>query len=449
MYIKNGKFLVLGLGKSGYYACKLILDRGGKCAFFDQGKSSAIMERKLSLEKLGATEVKSDAFSAVKWCDQVVISPGIPIDNEIAVFAKKNGKAVISELDLGLGLVTAPIVAVTGTNGKTTTATLINEIVRCAGLKSQLLGNIGEPVTKHIGEIDDDTVCVTEVSSFQMESTRKLCPHIAVELNVTPDHLERHYTLDNYVYLKRKLLQNSTNTEFAVLNYDDLNVRAFARQTKAKCVFFSVKYKVEGAYVSEGKIYYFDKPVMPLDVIKTVGEHNVSNTLASVCVAKLLNIADEAICQAVGNFYGVRHRMEKVYAVDEISYIDDSKATNVDSTIKAIKCMKEPTVIILGGKDKGLDYNELFSALKDSSVIHAVLTGENKNKMLEYAVNSDYKNVSVANDFENAVTLAKKACPVGGNVLLSPATSSFDCFKNFEERGDSFVRIVKKINESI
>lgn len=448
MYIKNSKFLILGLGKSGYYACKLILEKGGKCVFFDQGKTQALNERKQSLESLGATEVKNDVFSAVKWCDHVVISPGIAIDNEIAVYAKKLNKAIISELDLGLEFVVSPVVAVTGTNGKTTTSTLINEILKQAGIKSQLLGNIGEPVTKYIGKIEDDTICVTEVSSFQMEATRKLCPHIAVELNVTPDHLERHYTLQNYVYLKRKLLQNMTNSEYAVLNYDDLNVRGFSKHTRAKCVYFSLKYKVDGAYVQDGEIYYKDKPVMSLEAIKLAGEHNVSNTLASVCVAKLLNVADDAIYNAVSCFYGVKHRMEKVCSAHEISYIDDSKATNADSTIKAVKSMKEPTVIILGGKDKGLDYNELFSELKNSTVIHAVLTGENKNKMLEYAVNCDYKNVSVANDFENAVALAKKACPVGGNVLLSPATSSFDSFKNFEERGDSFVKIVKKINEN-
>lgn len=447
MYISKTNFLVIGLAQSGFHATKELLKRGAKCMVYDESEAPHILKNKEVLLTMGAVDAQSDVNSAVGWADVVVLSPGIPIDHRLPVTAKRMKKRIIGELELGSMLIRSPMVAVTGTNGKTTTCSLISSVLEKNGTKCLAVGNIGTPVCAHVDELDEDAVAVVEVSSFQLETVSSFCPHIAVLLNVTPDHLSRHYNMDNYVYLKRRILSNMRESEFAVLNYDDEIISSFSDKIRCKPVFFSTKHEVDGAYISDGKLFFRGEYVMDKADVPLSGEHNVENVLACICAAKLLKIENGAIADGIKNFCGVKHRIELIGEIEGIRFFNDSKATNVDATVKALESMTEPTVVILGGKDKGLDFDKLFEEIAKSEVVHAVLTGETRFRMLESAKKCGFNDLTLTKNFESAIKIAFMECPTGGNVLLSPAASSFDMFSCFEERGEEFTRIVGNMNE--
>ena len=447
MLIKNQTFTVVGLSVSGKSAAQALLDRGAKVYIYDDGRSKRIEKTALFLAERGAVIAES-VTDAIEKSDVVVVSPGIPIDTPYLVAARRSGKRITGELELGYTLSRATFVAVTGTNGKTTTCSLIYHVLMAAKKNAELVGNIGTPVCDKLKELTEDTFAVTEVSSFQLETVHTFCPHIAAVLNVTPDHLDRHYTMENYVYLKKRILANMRESEFAVLNHDDEIGRGFAEGTRAKVVWFSTeKDRTDGAYLKEDGFYYNGEKVADLDKLTLTGEHNKQNALAAIAVLKLIGIKNEDIAKGFATFKGVRHRMELVYTKNGVKYYNDSKSTNVDSTLKAVASMTEPTVIILGGKDKDLDYEELFDRLKKSCVVHAVIMGENRYKLLDCANRAGYKKLSVSSSFESAVKIAKIEARNNGSVLLSPACASFDMFSGYEERGREFERIVKAINE--
>ena len=447
MLISKSNFLIVGIAKSGLSATKQLLLRGGKCMVYDDSNSDFISKSIQELLMLGAVDARTDIDSAINWCDIVVISPGVPIDHKIPLTAKRLRKRVIGELELGSLLIKSPIIAVTGTNGKTTTCSMLTEILNKAGEKAISVGNIGSPICENVDNLTENTYAVTEVSSFQLESVHSFCPHIAVVLNITPDHLSRHYNMDNYVYLKKRILTNMRESEFCVLNYDDEKVREFSKTARCKVVFFSLKEKISGCYVVDGNIYYMGEFIMPTSEIALSGAHNLENVLASICVSKILDIDTSAICDAVENFNGVKHRIELVKEIDGIKFYNDSKATNPDATIKAINSMTVPTVVILGGKDKGLSFDELFKKISSSCITHAVLTGENRYSLLDSSKRSGFDSVTVTGDFESAVKIAEMECEKGGAVLLSPASSSFDMFSGFEARGEAFIKIVLSLDE--
>ena len=282
----------------------------------------------------------------------VLLSPGVAIDHEIPVRAKKLGKRIIGELELAAELCVAPVIAVTGTNGKTTTCTMIDDILKNGGEKPILCGNVGTPFSSVLDKITDDTLVVLETSSFQLETVSRFAPHVAVITNITPDHLSRHYNMENYIYLKGKILANLRESEYAVLNYDDGIVREFGEKTRAKVVYFSAQNEVNGAYVSDDKIFYKGKYVTDIKSLPVGGEHNVLNLLAAVCVAEIVGMTEEAICSGIKEFKGVKHRIQYIRTVNGADYYNDSKATNADATMKAIDSMNKPTTLILGGKDK-------------------------------------------------------------------------------------------------
>ncbi|MBP5308734.1 MAG: UDP-N-acetylmuramoyl-L-alanine--D-glutamate ligase, partial [Clostridia bacterium] len=298
------------------------------------------------------------------------------------------------------------------------------------------------PFASKLAETNEETVAVTEVSSFQLETMNAFTPHVAVITNVSEDHLSRHYNMQNYVYLKSKILFNLRESEYAVLNYDDYVVRGFADKTKGKVIFFSAREKVDGAYVADEKIYFRDQPVLDREVIKVEGEHNLYNVLAAVAAGKILKIPDAAIAEAVAEFKGIKHRIEFIGSVNGVDYYNDSKATNVDSTLKALEAMKKPTVLLLGGKDKGQDFDVLFKACADRNVVKTILFGETRYKMLKSAERAEYGNFCVATNFFSAVNLARSEAEEGQNVLLSPACASFDEFSGYEQRGEKFAEIV-------
>ena len=447
MNVKNQTFFVLGVSKSGCAVAEHVLAKGGKCYIFDQLDSEKVKTNKNNLLLKGAINVLEENVDQIlEIIDVLVVSPGVPINHEIAVKAKRKGKYIIGELEFAYQIKTPLTVAVTGTNGKTTTCTLINEILKKEGLNSFLLGNVGEPVTAKNNEIADDSLCVVEVSSFQLETVNSFCPHISCVLNIAPDHLERHYSMENYVFLKKRIFKNQREGEYCILNYDDLVVRNFDRETRAKTVWVSCREKVNGAYLLDGNLYYKDEIIISENEIVLKGEHNLYNVLFAIGVAKLLGVSNQSIISVLKTFKGVRHRIETVENKDGVTFYNDSKATNVASTLSAVKTMEKPTVLILGGSEKGECFDELFSAIKNSMIKQVVITGATRFKMLESAKKMNYESVSLTPDFESAVKLATILAGSGENVLLSPACASFDCFNGYEERGEKFEKIVRNLD---
>ncbi len=339
------------------------------------------------------------------------------------------------------------IIGVTGTNGKTTTCTMIDSVLKSAGINSVLCGNIGTPFISKVDKECEDSVFVVETSSFQLETVSAFCPHVAVITNVTPDHLSRHYNMENYLYVKSRILKNLQESEYAVLCYDDPLVQKLGEKAKAKILYFSAKTKVNGCYVESGKIYFKGKEIADLQDLPISGEHNILNFMATVCVAIAIGLSSEVIIQGIKSFKGVRHRIQHVATKRGVDYVNDSKATNIDATCKAIDTVLKPTVLILGGKDKGIAFDSLFEKIKCSRVKSVILTGESRYRLLDGALKAGYQNVSMVADFYTAIDLARLVAVDGDCVLLSPACSSFDMFSDFEQRGDEFVRYVESFNE--
>ena len=442
MYPKQTSFLIIGTKKSGYSSAKLLLEKGAIVYFYDDSPSQSALKNQEELISLGAKKL-DDISKGVDVADVLVLSPAVPIDSEVAIKFKEYGKRIIGELELGSYFITAPIIAVTGTNGKTSVCSIVSHVLSESKIKNVLVGNIGVPITGKIKDITEDTFVVTEVSSFQLETTAKFTPHIACVLNLTEDHLNRHYTMQNYAYVKSKLVLNLRESEYAVLNYDDDIVSDFSEKTRANVIWFSTREKVDGAYLENNDLKYDDEKIISTTELKLSGEHNISDVLASICILKLVGVSNLEIHNALTTFKGVKHRIELVYEKNGVSFYNDSKATNVDATIKAINSMKKPTVLILGGYDKGLDYLELMKAVKENEFIKkVVLTGASSKTMFDCAMKEGVLEVSVIKEFTLAVRVAYKLAEEGWNVLLSPATSSFDEFSGFEERGEKFVEIV-------
>ncbi len=446
MYYKFTSFLVVGLKKSGVSATKLLLSKGAEVFVYDDAITNSVKNSLEELLTLGAKKLDT-LENAENNIDVLVLSPAVPIDCDIAVKFRENGKRIIGELELGSYFITSPIVGVTGTNGKTSVCSIVSHVLSQVDIKNVLVGNIGTPITSKLNEITDDTVVVTEVSSYQLETAYRFLPHIACVLNLTEDHLSRHYTMENYAYVKSKILLNLTESEFAVLNYDDAIVKQMEDSTNANVTWFSTREEVDGAYLKGDVIYFFNDEIINVNNLNVSGEHNVADVLASVCILRLLGVAVSEIASGLTTFKGVKHRIELVREFNGISFYNDSKATNVDATIKAINSMKKSTVLILGGYDKGLSYTELMKAIKSSEYIKkVVLTGASSKKMFDDAISEDVCEVSVITDFTLAVRVAYRLAEKDFNVLLSPATSSFDEFSGFEERGEKFIEIVNSLN---
>lgn len=448
MYFKGQKFFVAGMSVSGESSARFLLERGAEVYIYDDVISDAVSAIMNDLKELGAHVVSADSLdSAVQKCDILVISPGIPIDTALPIAFRKQGKPIIGEEELAAMFLRATSVAVTGTNGKTTTVTMLGEMLNKTGNKCVACGNNGNPLIREVEDLTFNDFAVLEISSFQLETLSSLRPHIAVITNISEDHLNRHYNMENYVFLKSKILRNLRESEFAVLNYDDPMVRGFAANTKAKVVYFSIQSKVDGAYYENGSLYFRGEKFFEVNDLTISGVHNVYNALACVAVAGILKLDKKKAGDAICAFKGVRHRIEKIREVNGVTYIDDSKGTNVDATLKAVQSMKVPTVLMLGGKDKGDDYSPLFEGLNSSTVVHAVIYGENRFKMLNAAIKSGFTSFSLCSEFKAAFSLAEFTAKPGQAVLLSPASASFDGFSNYEERGKAFKELVEKINE--
>lgn len=458
MKYKGEKFLIYGLKKSGTESAKYLLSVGAEVGLYDDDESVFQTELVLSLVEKGAKIVDcikeneenyEERKNNLLYYSVVVVSPAVRIDSPLLVYLKRSGKMIIGELELAYLSIKSPVVAVSGTNGKTTVCNLIKKVFDISGESAYLVGNVGTPVISVAKTATETDVLVTEVSSFQLETTDKFEPFIGVMLNVTEDHLDRHYTMDNYVYLKKKLFKNSTKFDTAVLNYDDETLRGFGKDLKCKKAWFSVREKVDGSYVSDNKIYFNGEEILDVYDLSLKGEHNVQNALAAITALKLYGVDNQSIVRGLCDFQGVPMRLQKVCVSEGVTYINDSKSTNVDATKKAIDYVDKPTVLIVGGKDKMQDFKSLFTALKnrEDKIIHTVLIGETKEKALMSSVSVGYYEVSVACDLVKAVEIAKIHAVQGGIILFSPGASSFDAYENYVARGEHFNSLVKNIDE--
>lgn len=447
MLVNSNKFLVLGVSKSGFSATSYLLSKGVKCYIYEESDSIKAKEKIEELISKGAILTSNEKIDEVlKEVDVVIISPGVPINHNVAIKAKDLAKRIVSEMEFGFFCAFPKIVGVTGTNGKTTTVSLINSIFLENGNKSILMGNVGCPVCDNIGKIDNSTICVTEVSSFQLESTCNLRPDVACILNIAPDHLERHYSMENYIFLKKRLLSNLTESEYAVLNYDDQVVKEFNKSTKAKIIYVSLFEEVNGGYKKNDALYYNGDKIIDIKELNLQGLHNEYNALFAIAVAKLFGVSNQVIHDSLANFKGVPHRMQLISDKNGIKVFNDSKATNTASTISAINSIKEDTVLVLGGSNKGEDYTELFKIVRNSKIKHVVITGATKDEMIKSAINIGVENFTSISNFEDAIKFSYLLCDSGNSLLFSPACASFDRFSGYEERGDYFIKLIGELS---
>ncbi len=446
MYLKTQKFLIIGISKSGFAATKYAISHGADCYIYEELNNAKIQASISELKSIGAKVFDEQGIEeGLSFIDVLVLSPGVPINHPVAVKAKQLGKRIIGELEFGFLQFSPAILAITGTNGKTTTATMVDVILKEAGLKSKLVGNVGVPITEVLGDIDNQTVCVAEVSSFQLESVNAFCPHISCITNITPDHLERHYNMENYIFLKKRIFKNQRESEFTVLNFDDQTVKTFATLTRGRVIWFSTTERVDGAYRVDGKLFYKDEFIINETELKLQGEHNIANALVAIVFARLMGVKTEIIANALRNFKGVKHRVEIVCEKKGVTYYNDSKSTNTASAISAINAMNRPTVLILGGSEKGEEYYDLFTKIKESPITEVILTGASRYNMLQHAGKVGCANVTVTSNFYNAIKIASMLAKEGDNVLLSPACASFDNFSSYEERGEEFIKAVGEL----
>ena len=447
MELRNQRVLVVGLGKSGVASALFLAERGARVAVSDAKSPEQLREEIPVLLDHGiSVETGQHGERTFRDQDLIVVSPGVPFDVPQLVHARERGIPVIGEIELAARFLKGRIVAITGSNGKTTTTTLAGEIISAGGQQALVGGNIGTPAITFVDRATDDTWVVLEVSSFQLETIETFHPHIAVVLNVTPDHLDRHHTFENYVAAKARIFENQRAGDFAVLNADDERCVTMASGAKAAVRWFSrLKEVSSGAFVSDGQIVWRDesgqRTIVLVSEIQLKGAHNVENALAGVCVGMLAGVEPAAIRRSVAEFKAVEHRLEFVATVRGVDYYNDSKATNVDATIKALESFPGRIHLILGGKDKGSDYSVLNDLLRER--VKRVYTIGAAAAKIESQVRGT--EVLSAGTLEAAVRRASEAAEPGDIVLLAPACASFDQFESYEHRGRSFKDLVRQL----
>jgi len=445
MDLNNKRVLVVGLGKSGVASALFLKSRGARVTVSDAKTPDQLKEEIPKLLDEGiAVETGGHGERTFQGQDLIVVSPGVPVDARPLVQARTLGESVIGEIELAAQFFPGRIVAITGSNGKTTTTTLAGEIIAAGGFPAVVGGNIGTPAVTLVEGATPETVAVLEVSSFQLETIQSFRPWIAVVLNITPDHLDRHRTFEAYTDAKARIFENQRGDDFAVLNADDPTAATLANRTRAQVFWFSRKREVQqGAYVNDGRILFRDvkgqREIMLTSEIPLKGSHNVENVLAAVAVGALSGVSAEKIRDAVRSFKAVEHRLEYVATVRGVEYYNDSKATNVDATIKALESFPANIHLILGGKDKGSDYTVLNDLLRQR--VKRVYTIGSAATKIESQIKGAAEIVH-AETLENAVRRASEVAQPGDIVLLAPACASFDQFRSYEHRGKVFKEVV-------
>ena len=447
--------IVAGTGKSGISATKLLVNHGVKVYLFDENKDrdiEAIKEKTgdSELVQIELGELGEDALSSSQL---MVISPGIPVDAPFTDVVRNAGIPIWSEIELAYHYGKGKIAAITGTNGKTTTTALVGEIVKAHNAKTIVVGNIGIPYTELCDTTDDDSDTVAEISSFQLETVIDFHPNVSAILNLTPDHLNRHYTFENYGNVKFSITKNQTMDDVTVLNYDDEHTRAMGEKAKDHChvVYFSrLEKPFGGVYVEDGDIILEDGDkkinVLAIKDLKLMGAHNVENVLAAVGISYYMGVPVDVIRDVATSFKAVAHRIEYVDTVDGVAYYNDSKGTNPDAAIKGIQAMVAPTFLIGGGYDKGSEYDEWIEAF-DGKVKWLVLIGQTAQKIADCAKRHGFNSIIFEENLQDAVAYCHENAVDGDAVLLSPACASWGQFDNYEQRGDMFKKYVRSYKE--
>ena len=445
--------LIAGTGKSGLNAGKLLLEKGAEIIFYDDNAS-------LDVEKLLSNFNGNDPVRVVlgsindkilRDIDLMVISPGVPVDSDIANIVRDANIPIMGEIELAYQAGAGHLAAITGTNGKTTTTSLVGEIFAAYTDNHFTVGNIGIPYTEVALDMDEDSYTVAEVSSFQLETIVDFKPHVSAVLNLTPDHLNRHYTMENYASVKLDICKNQTPEDYLVLNYDDEITKNMAndKRVNAKVVYFSRLHNREEGICLDGDEIILRENGTEIRVIQKkdlvlLGDHNVENYMAGIAVAYYMGIPMEDIVSVLKTFKGVAHRIEFVKEVNGVTYYNDSKGTNPDAAIKGIQAMNRKTVLIGGGYDKGVAFDEWIQAF-DGKVKKLILLGQTAQMIAETAKKYDFTEIEFVDDLKEAVTRCAQIAQPGEAVLLSPACASWGMFDNYEQRGDMFKEYVNEL----
>jgi UDP-N-acetylmuramoylalanine--D-glutamate ligase len=467
MHLQDKRVLVVGLGKSGVASALFLKSRGARVTVSDSKPEAELRKEILLLLEHGITvETGGHGDRTFRDQDLIVVSPGVPVDAPQLVQARSLGEKVIGEIELAAQFLPGPIAAITGANGKTTTTTLAGEILAAAKIPVLVGGNIGTPAISFVDQAKPNTWIVLEVSSFQLETIVDFRPRIAVILNITPDHLDRHKTFANYVSAKARIFENQGPEDFTILNADDPTTVDLAERTLAQRLLFSRKKEIgTGAFVRGAHIFFRgvartllsantagsgqtlegEQQIMPLSEIPLKGAHNLENVLAAISVGMLVGAHPEQIRQAVRDFKAVEHRLEFIAKIAGVDYYNDSKATNVDATIKALESFPANIHLILGGKDKGSDYTVLNDLLR-ARVKRVYTIGAAAAKIESHIQGA--AEVDHAETLETAVQRASASAVAGDVVLLAPACSSFDQFQNYEHRGRAFKEAVRSLGSA-
>ena len=447
MNYENKRVLVVGMARSGIAAAQLLRANGAEVTINDSKTEEELGEGLNVLKGLQLNwRLGCPAESLLEGQELLVISPGIPVDAPFVRKAREMGLYVTGELEVAWQLSEGTLVAVTGTNGKTTTVSLLGEIFKNAGKVTHVVGNIGYPYSLAAMISRPEDVFVCEVSSFQMETADTFHPHVALLTNITEDHLNRHGTMEVYTEMKMRMFARQTPEDFAVFNADDPGLRGLSRQVRSRVLKFSRKKEVrEGAIVL--RLNGEERTVCRTEEVRIPGPHNLENALGAVCCAGIMEVPVPVIRHTLKTFRGVEHRIESVRVLDGVEYFNDSKGTNVDSTLKAIETMTRPTVLILGGYDKHVSFDPLSREILERKDIirETVLIGETAGQIEESLLRAGYDHIQHAETLREAVVLCRQTAEEGWNVLLSPACASFDMFKDYEERGRIFKKIVAEL----
>ena len=447
---QSQKVLVAGTGLSGTAAARLVLDRGGEGVLYDGNASLKEEEIKAKFDKEAKVsvvlgEIKRSDLLGVELC---IISPGIPLDSPFVAVVDDAKIPILGEIELAYQCSLGRLAAITGTNGKTTTTALTGEILKAKYEETFVVGNIGDPYTSRVLEMTEDSVTVAEVSSFQLETIMDFRPNVSAILNITPDHLNRHGTMENYTRIKECITLNQTEDDSVVLNYDDPVLREFGQDPdlKPKVTWFSSREKLaDGFCMSGDNIVYCQKGRETILVnvrdMKLLGRHNYENVMAAAAIGFLMGVALADIGRVAENFNPVEHRIEFVRERTGVRYYNDSKGTNPDAAIQALRAMPGPTLLIAGGYDKNSEYDDWVSEF-EGKVRYLVLIGQTRDKIAECAKKHGFTEIMYAEDMQEAVQVCAVYADIGDYVLLSPACASWGMFKDYEERGRVFKECV-------
>ena len=451
MDLRKKKVLVFGSGISGIGATRLLEQQGADVILYD-GKET--LDKEELHNKIGAdskTEIVLGELrdEVIDSLDIMVMSPGVPTDLPIVNKIREKGVRIWGEIELAYRVGKGDVLAITGTNGKTTTTALLGEIMKAWKDNVYVVGNIGTPYTSIADKTTDDTIIVAEISSFQLETVEQFRPKVSAILNITPDHLDRHHTMQAYIEAKETIAKNQDSKDICVLNYEDEETRSFGEKTEATVLYFSSQRKLDrGIYLENGVIIYTDGEkcidICHVDELKLLGMHNYENVMAAVGMALAYRVPVEIIRRSVKDFGGVEHRIEYVCEKNGVLYYNDSKGTNPDAAIKAISAMKRPTYLIGGGYDKDASYEEWIQSF-DGKVRKLILIGQTKEKIEKTAKMCGFEDTILADNLEEAVSICSKLATDGDAVLLSPACASWGMFRNYEERGDKFKELVNAL----